>query len=122
MEDCRLLTQDGLLRGAQGHLGAREPGMAEGLALLGGEGSVNRRMETSLCVVSQVGENTQPGAAGVQGDVCVHVCVPSAGCSFWPSPSFPAMTSGCGEGPLGPPISAEWAQGDPALGLEHHEP
>ena len=67
-------AQDGLLRGAQGHLGAREPGMAEGLALLGGEGSVNRRMETSLCVVSQVGENTQPGAAGVQGDVCVHVC------------------------------------------------
>ena len=48
--------------------------MAEGLALLGGEGSVNRHMETSPCVVSQVGENTQPGAAGVQGDVCVHVC------------------------------------------------
>lgn len=51
-----------------------------------------------------------------------ELSLPSAGCSFWPSPSFPAMTSGCGEGPLGPPISAEWAQGDPALGLEHHEP
>lgn len=68
-------AQDGLLRGAQGHLGAREPGMAEGLALLGEEGSVNRHMETSPCVVSQVGENTQPGAAGVQGDVCVCTCV-----------------------------------------------
>ena len=66
--------QDGLHRGAQGYLGAREPGRAEGLALLGREGSVNRHMETLPCVVSQVRENTQPRAAGVQGCVCAHVC------------------------------------------------
>lgn len=68
--------RDRLHHGAQGRLGAGEPGGAEALALLGREGRVNRHMETLPCVVSWVGENTQPRAAGVQGDVCVHVCVP----------------------------------------------
>lgn len=67
--------RDGLHHGAQGRLGAGEPGGAEALALLGREGRVSRHMETLPCVVSWVGENTQPRAAGVQGDVCVHVCV-----------------------------------------------